>query len=82
MYDWLYNFILISEIYAKYVNILWDTFTFKTDSRSQNKLNIDWDLFKLNHKRLINNIWYFTNFCVKIDFQRSAHLLFHFIMIV
>lgn len=45
MYDWLYNFILISEIYAKYVNILWDTFTFKTDSRSQNKLNIDWDLF-------------------------------------
>lgn len=41
MYDWLYNFILISEIYAKYVNILWDTFIFKTDSRSQNKLNID-----------------------------------------
>lgn len=35
----IYNSILIFEIYTKYVNILWDTF--KTDSRSQNKLNID-----------------------------------------
>lgn len=40
MYDWLYNSILIFEIYTKYVNVLWDTFT-KTDPRSQNKLNID-----------------------------------------
>lgn len=46
-------------IEKKVLIYLWDTFI--KDSRSQNKLNIDWDLFC--YKRLINNSSYFTNFC-------------------